>query len=124
MLAEFPLGRRTGGGGVEDDGEESVLRTTASQQHPQLLLLPVVYNPPRAFPGMPTTEVDWVREQRMQLKQRRRNNNRGASRHRLRLGRNSRSPSSPRVPDSSEVIAAKRAARQAKRDAADANSSS
>jgi len=61
------------------------------------------------FRHMPATEADWVREERMKLKQRRRRNGRGRRRRR-------ESSSSPRVLDSPEVIAAKRAARKAKRE--------
>ena len=62
------------------------------------------------FRHMPATEADWVREERMKLKQRRRRRN-GRGRRRRRG-----SSSSPRVPDSPEVIAAKQAARKAKRE--------
>ena len=59
---------------------------------------------PTPFDSMPETEADWIRDERRKLKQRRNKKQR-------------RRRSNPdRVPDTPEVIAAKRAARQAKRD--------
>lgn len=69
----------------------------------------ILHKPPRPFVHMPDTEVDWVREARMQLKKRRNGGRRGG-RGRRRSG--------PRIPDTPEEIAAKRAARKAKREAA------
>lgn len=72
----------------------------------------VVHDPPIPFCHMPATEADWVREERMKLKSRRRlGGNRGnRARH---------SGRGPRILDSPEVIAAKRAARKAKREASE-----
>ena len=70
-----------------------------------------VHNPPSPFDYMPRKEVDWVREERMKLKQRR---NRKSSRG----GRRRRKGSHP-PPDTPEVIAQKRAERKAKREALD-----
>lgn len=70
----------------------------------------LLYRPSRPFAHMPDIEVDWVRDERIKLKQRRNGSQR-------RRGRRPRSRS-PRVPDSPQVVAAKRAERQAKREAA------
>ena len=79
-----------------------------------------------AFPNMPTTEEDWVYEERMKLKARRNNNGgwRGRRGGKRRTERQRRRRS-PRIPDTPEVIAQKRAERKAKkerleREAADA----
>lgn len=71
------------------------------------------------FRQMPTEEYDWVKEARTIMKQRR--NRRGRQEQRGRRGytRQQRS-SSPRVEDTPEVIAAKRAERKAKREAIEA----
>jgi len=45
--------------------------TTTSSAAPQTRL----YNPPEPFPDMPTTEEEWVHEERMKLKQRRKKKN-------------------------------------------------
>lgn len=75
----------------------------------------VVHDPPSRFPHMPLTELEWVREERMQLKRRRRGKGSGKNRQgRQRQGR------SQRVRDSPEVIAAKQAARKLKRQALEA----
>jgi 2'-5' RNA ligase len=68
---------------------------------------------PRPFPSMPTIEADWVYEERMKLKARRNHGQRGrGGSKRYRNG-----PRAPqRIPDTPEVIAAKRAERQAKRE--------
>lgn len=75
------------------------------------------WDAPIPFPSMPTKEDDWVHEERMKLKARR---NYSSGRKR-RGGASKRSPTSrrsePRVPDTPEVIAAKRAERKAKREA-------
>jgi 2'-5' RNA ligase len=73
-----------------------------------------VYDPPEAFPWMPKTEEKWVYEERTKLKARRNGNGR---RGRGRGNRNRRRTSrGPRIPDTPEVIAAKRAERKAKRE--------
>ena len=75
-----------------------------------------IYDPPIPFPDMPTKEDDWVYEERMKMKERRRNNGGGRGR---RGGGNRRRRSNnngPRIPDTPEVIAAKRAERKAKRE--------
>ena len=72
---------------------------------------------PRPFPGMPIKEADWVYEERMKLKARRNNGGyrgRGGSRKQFR--KDGHPPRSQRIPDSPEIIAAKRAERQAKRE--------
>jgi 2'-5' RNA ligase len=68
----------------------------------------------RAFPDMPLTEADWVYQERMALKRRRNwsGNHRGGS---SRRGGHRRMREA-RIPDSPEVIEAKRAARKAKRE--------
>jgi 2'-5' RNA ligase len=71
------------------------------------------HHPPLPFCHMPTEEADWVREERMKLKQRR--NRKGGGR---RGGRRQRR-TSPSPPDSPEIIAQKRAERKAKREAKD-----
>ena len=75
-----------------------------------------VHDPPICFPAMPDVEEDWVREERMKLKARR--NRSWKSRNRRRGGRKKRNGRSiERVPDTPEIIEAKRAARKAKREA-------
>jgi 2'-5' RNA ligase len=69
------------------------------------------------FSHMPTVEADWVKDERMKLKARR---NYSGGRKSSRGGRRRRSRHGPWVPDSPEVIAAKRAERKAKREASDA----
>lgn len=69
---------------------------------------------PCPFPGMPIEEKDWIYEERMKLKSRR-NGGRGkrgggAKRRSWKTSR------APQVPDTPEVIAAKRAERKAKRE--------
>jgi hypothetical protein len=68
-----------------------------------------LHHQPIPFRQMPTREQDWVFEERLQLKQRR-NGHHGKNKRRN--GRNDPS----RVPDSPDVIATKRAARQVKRE--------
>lgn len=70
-----------------------------------------VHDPSLPFDSMPHTEADWVREERMKLKQRR--NYKGSRRGGR--GRRRRGGSRP-PPDSPEVIAQKRAERKAKRE--------
>ncbi|CAJ1929143.1 unnamed protein product [Cylindrotheca closterium] len=81
-------------------GEESSSKVTA------------IFDPPSPFPGMPADEEDWVHEERMKLKSRR--NGKG----RKTRGKQQRRRRSwnPRVPDTPEMIAAKRAERKAKRE--------
>jgi 2'-5' RNA ligase len=71
---------------------------------------------PIPFPAMPTQEDDWVHQERMKLKARRN----GGGRNQRRGGSNKRSTprrrAEPRIPDTPEVIAAKRAERKAKRE--------
>eukprot|EP00536_Pseudo-nitzschia_multiseries_P006671 jgi/Psemu1/193662/e_gw1.145.99.1 len=71
-----------------------------------------MFDPPRAFPDMPTHEAEWVHNERMQLKSRRRRSNgkRGGGKRRQWASRG------PRIPDTPEVIAEKRAQRKAKRE--------
>ena len=75
---------------------------------------------PRPFPGMPIKEADWVYEERMKLKARRKNHGghrgrRGGGGGSMRF-RKDGPPRSQRIPDSPEIIAARRAERQAKRE--------
>lgn len=67
---------------------------------------------PCAFPDMPAQEDDWVYEERMKLKKRRNFSGRG------RRGGPTRSAGrrEPRIPDTPEVVAAKRAERKAKKE--------
>ena len=75
-----------------------------------------VHDPPVPFPDMPKTEEEWVYEERMKLKTRR--NNSWKTRGRKRAGRKRRNGrNKERVPDTPEIIAEKRAARKAKREA-------
>lgn len=70
----------------------------------------IVYERPIPFRAMPRLEEDWVREERMKLKQRRRRRSRKGS-------DNQRGRDNPdRIPDTLEVIETKRAARKLKRD--------
>jgi 2'-5' RNA ligase len=85
-----------------DDGQFLKLATVGLGESSDVQL----HNPPEAFPGMPTQEEDWVREERLALKNRR---NRKWRRRGPR-GSNSRSTDTP------EEVAAKRAARKAKRE--------
>jgi 2'-5' RNA ligase len=74
---------------------------------------------PRPFPGMPIKEADWVYEERMKLKARRNNGGyrgRGGGGGGSMRFRKDGPPRSQRIPDSPEIIAAKRAERQAKRE--------
>ena len=76
-------------------------------------------NDPRPFPGMSTEEADWVYEERLKLKARRNNGGyrrRGGGRGGSTRFRNDGPARSQRIPDTPEVIAAKRAERQAKRE--------
>ena len=85
-----------------------------------------IYDPPQRFPSMPQEEADWVYEERMKLKARRNGNGRGGGRlrrrrrHGARDGPNSGNDGTRqdtrKTRDSPEVIAAKRAERQAKRE--------
>jgi len=79
----------------------------------------IIFSPPKPFEFMPSLEEDWVREERMKLKERR---NRGSRHSRPRRKINYKTQeimdatghSTSR--DSPEVIAAKRAARKEKRE--------
>ena len=75
----------------------------------------LLHVPAEAFPMMPPKEEDWVRQERIQMKERRRSNFRGRRQPRAvaKGGDNRRSASK----DSPQEIEAKRAARKAKRDA-------
>ncbi|KAL3939943.1 MAG: hypothetical protein SGBAC_005429 [Bacillariaceae sp.] len=72
-----------------------------------------MFDPPAPFPEMPTSEEEWVHEERMKLKSRRNGKGRGGGRGKRPRRRR---PWNPRVPDTPEVIAAKRADRKAKRE--------
>lgn len=71
-----------------------------------------VHDPTLPFESMPREEADWVRQERMKMKQRR--NRKGGGRG----GRRRRTRSRP-PPDTPEVIAQKRAERKANREALD-----
>ena len=77
-----------------------------------------LHDPPEPFPAMPLVEEDWVKQERMQLKERRNRSWKGKQRRRGRRrpsSDDSRSSTS-RSTDTPEVIAAKRAQRKAKRE--------
>lgn len=74
-----------------------------------------LHDPPEPFPAMPLVEEDWVKQDRMKMKERR---NRSWQRRRRGHGRR-RTPSddsSGARTDTPEIIAAKRAERKAKRE--------
>ena len=82
-----------------------------------------VHDPPIPFPDMPDTEEEWVYEERMELKARR--NSSWKTRGRKRAGRKRRNGrNKERIPDTPEIIAEKRAARKAKREALAAEAAS
>jgi len=73
-----------------------------------------VHCPPLRFEQMPREEADWIKEKRIKQKEKRK----GWSRGRRGGSRNqSMTRKAPRLPDTPEIIAAKRAARKAKREA-------
>jgi 2'-5' RNA ligase len=72
-----------------------------------------LFQTPQSFPDMPISEDPWVHEERMKLKSRRNGGPKGAWRTKQQRRERSRDP---RVPDSPEVIAAKREARKSKRE--------
>jgi len=72
-----------------------------------------IFDPPAPFPGMPATEENWVHEERMKLKFSRNDKRRGG---RGKQQQRRRRSWNPRVPDTPEVIAAKRTERKAKRE--------
>jgi 2'-5' RNA ligase len=77
-----------------------------------------LHDPPEPFPAMPLVEEDWVKQERMQLKERRNRSWKGKQRRRGRRrpsSDDSRSSTS-RSTDTPEVIATKRAQRKAKRE--------
>jgi 2'-5' RNA ligase len=71
------------------------------------------FKTPQRFPDMPTSEDPWVHKERMKLKATRNGGNKRRGRIREQPRERSRGP---RIPDSPEVIAAKREARKAKRE--------
>jgi hypothetical protein len=74
-----------------------------------------LHDPPEPFPAMPLVEEDWVKQERMKMKERRNRSWKG--RRRGRGGRRTPSGDSRRhSTDSPEIIAAKRAERKAKRE--------
>jgi hypothetical protein len=83
------------------------------------------HDPPVPFVHMPTEEAAWVRQERLDMQTRRRKSQRGrgggsgSGRGRGR-GNGQRRSRSQQVPDSPEVIAAKRAARAVNRLATEA----
>jgi hypothetical protein len=81
------------------------------------------HDPPVPFVHMPTEEAAWVRQERLAMQTRRRKNQRGrggGGRGSGRGGHDQRLSRSQQVPDTPEVIAAKRAARAVKRLATEA----
>lgn len=81
----------------------------------------VLHDPPEAFPAMPTVEEEWVRDERMKMKERRNRSGRRRGPQRARNGagktrtnRDSRGTS--RIIDTPEIIEQKRADRKAKRE--------
>ena len=86
----------------------------------------IVHDPPIKFPDMPDVEEDWVREERMKLKQRRNRKGRGGRKSQNKndsddcktsnLSQNYDIRGKSRSTDTPEEIAAKRAARKAKRE--------
>jgi 2'-5' RNA ligase len=85
-----------------------------------------IHDPPIPFVHMPVEEPAWVRQERLAMQDRRRKNQRGGGRgggrgrSRSGGGHDQTRSRSQRVPDAPEVIAAKRAARAAKRLATEA----
>jgi len=77
-----------------------------------------IHEAPEAFPDMPTVEEDWVREERMKLKERRSGSWKGRRRSNggRRRALSADSPGPSRSTDTPEIIAAKRAARKEKRE--------
>lgn len=73
-----------------------------------------VHDPPLPFPKMPLVEEEWVRAERMALKARR--NSSGRGKRGKRRSRKPRERGQSRSKDTPEEIAAKRAARKAKRE--------
>jgi 2'-5' RNA ligase len=75
-----------------------------SFEQPMMRSVTKILELPREFPGMPDNEEEWIRDGRMKMKERRRGGNR-----RRGGGRRARKSwnKSPRVPDTTEVIAAK-----------------
>lgn len=101
------------GGREEGGGEGYTLSGSSSTSFPTARTR--IFDPPEPFPGMPTVEYDWVHEERMKLKQRRNGNNRSGGGSNRRRGRQQRR-SGPAIPDTPEIIEAKRAERKAKRE--------
>ena len=118
---------------VGDDGQFERIATIPLGKHNEKGTSDgiILHDPPLPFPDMPTVEEDWVRDERMKLKQRR--NGKGGSRGRRRKSRRAEKVFDPNHPnghihvhvdprgpsrstDTPEEIAAKRAARKAKRE--------
>ena len=74
----------------------------------------LIHDPPEAFPDMPNIEEDWVKEERMKLKERRNYSWKGQRQCRGGSRRSSRGQS--KSTDTPDIIAAKRATRKAKRE--------
>ncbi|MGK3738671.1 MAG: hypothetical protein ACI90V_005518, partial [Bacillariaceae sp.] len=73
-----------------------------------------IFDPPQAFPDMPNHEEEWVYKERMLMKSRRRKSSNGTRGGRQQQRRRERQ--GPRIPDTPELIAEKRAQRKAKRE--------
>lgn len=99
---------------VGDDGQFLRVAQIGLGQDDAASQIDEIFDPPSPFPDMPTEEAHWVHEERMKLKSRRngrRGNRGGGNRTKQRL-----LSRGPRIPDTPEVIAAKRAERKAKRE--------
>jgi len=81
----------------------------------------ILHSPPEAFPAMPSEEEDWIRRERMIMKDRRRNNgsfNKGRRRKgTIESSNNGDKRGRSQSKDTPEEIEAKRLARKAKREA-------
>ena len=76
-----------------------------------------IFDPPQAFPDMPNHEEEWVYKERMLMKSRRRKNNNGTRGGRQQQHQRRRQGTQgPRILDTPELIAEKRAQRKAKRE--------
>jgi 2'-5' RNA ligase len=84
-----------------------------SAAQPTMRAVTKIFDPPLEFPGMPDKEEEWVYDGRMKLKEQRRSGyrSRGGGRGRRKFWNRI-----TRVPDTPDIIAAKRAERKSKRE--------
>ena len=76
-----------------------------------------IFDPPQAFPDMPNQEEEWVYKERMLMKSRRKKKNNGTRGGRQQQHQRRRQGTQgPRILDTPELIAEKRAQRKAKRE--------